>query len=103
MRSPPNRTAVNGLGCEPVVLRFSRILLDARGRPSFGERENTVPGRVIEALTLGHAMRASLDLGDTDYETLTLCSRPTPHAAMGAWWACLAWRSPSPCCATAFT
>jgi molybdate transport system ATP-binding protein len=61
------------------VVAASHILLHRRGRPSFGERENPVPGRVVEALALGESTRVTLDVGDADGGTLVL-SMPT-HAA----------------------
>ena len=61
------------------VVAPSHVLLHRRGRPSFGERENPVPGRVAEALALRDTTRVTLDVGDPDGGALVL-SLPT-HAA----------------------
>ena len=42
------------------------IVLHRRGRPSAGERENPVEGRVVGMLALGEEARITLDVGDPD-------------------------------------
>jgi molybdate transport system ATP-binding protein len=46
------------------------VLLHRRGRPSAGERENPVPGRVLAMLALGEEARVTLDVGDGGGGTL---------------------------------
>ncbi|MCS6890558.1 MAG: ABC transporter ATP-binding protein [Rhodovarius sp.] len=55
------------------------VLLHRRDRPSAGERENPVEGRVIELLVLGEEARVKLDVGDPDGHPLAF-SLPL-HAA----------------------
>ncbi len=44
----------------------SAIVLHRRGRPSAGERENPVEGRVVRMLALGDEAQVTLDVGDPD-------------------------------------
>jgi molybdate transport system ATP-binding protein len=46
------------------------VLLHRRLRPSAGERENPVAGRVTAMLALGEEARITLDVGDPDHGTL---------------------------------
>jgi molybdate transport system ATP-binding protein len=48
----------------------SAIVLHRRLRPSAGERENPVEGRVIELLALGDEAQVTLDVGDPDCHPL---------------------------------
>ncbi|GGG28286.1 ABC transporter [Caldovatus sediminis] len=57
----------------------SAVLLHRRGRPSFGERENPVAGRVLDLLALGEEAQVTLDIGDPGGGTLAF-SLPL-HAA----------------------
>jgi molybdate transport system ATP-binding protein len=57
----------------------SAVVLHRRLRPSAGERENPVEGRIAEMLTLGEEVRVTLDVGDPDGHPLTF-SLPL-HAA----------------------
>ena len=58
----------------------SHLVLHRRDRPSRGERENPVGGRVVELLRFGEAVQITLDVGDPDGGTLAL-SMPTHVAA----------------------
>jgi molybdate transport system ATP-binding protein len=55
------------------------VVLHRRGRPSQGERENPVPGRVLDMLAMGEEAKVTLDIGDAEGGTLAL-SLPL-HAA----------------------
>lgn len=57
----------------------SAVVLHRRGRPSLGERENPVPGRVVDLLAMGEEAEVRLDVGDADGGTLAF-SLPL-HAA----------------------
>ncbi|MBW8268907.1 ABC transporter ATP-binding protein [Caldovatus aquaticus] len=57
----------------------SAIVLHRRGRPSLGERENPVPGRVRDLLAMGEKAEVTLDVGDPEGGTLAF-SLPL-HAA----------------------
>ncbi|WP_027284596.1 ABC transporter ATP-binding protein [Rubritepida flocculans] len=46
------------------------VVLHRRGRPSVGERENPVEGRVVEMLPLGDEAQVTLDVADPDGHTL---------------------------------
>lgn len=46
------------------------VVLHRRGRPSAGERENPVAGRVAEVLALGEEARVTMDIGDPERGTL---------------------------------
>lgn len=55
------------------------VVLHRRGRPSLGERENPLRGRVLDLLTMGEEARVTLDVGDPASGTLAF-SLPL-HAA----------------------
>jgi molybdate transport system ATP-binding protein len=57
----------------------SAVVLHRRGRPSLGERENPVQGRVRDLLAMGEEARVTLDIGDPGGGTLAF-SLPL-HAA----------------------
>ena len=58
---------------EPVdwLVPGAAVVLHRRRRPSAGERENPVPGRLTELLALGEEARITLDVGDPDGGTLS--------------------------------
>jgi molybdate transport system ATP-binding protein len=58
----------------------SHLVLHRRDRPSRGERENPVGGRVVELLRFGEAVQITLDVGDPDGGTIAL-SMPAHVAA----------------------
>jgi molybdate transport system ATP-binding protein len=46
------------------------VVLHRRGRPSAGERENPIAGRVVALLAMGEEAHVTLDIGDADGGTL---------------------------------
>jgi molybdate transport system ATP-binding protein len=52
------------------LIPASAIVLHRRERPSFGERENPVEGRIVAMLALGAEAQVTLDVGDPAGHTL---------------------------------